>query len=55
MFVFYSLAYPTASGGEYARCSIQREKRLKKWKRNWKIELIESMNPDWHDLYDELL
>ncbi len=35
--------------------AIQREKRLKKWKRHWKIELIESMNPDWHDLYDELL
>jgi len=35
--------------------AIQREKKLKKWKRNWKIELIESMNPNWHDLYDELL
>jgi putative endonuclease len=35
--------------------AVQREKRLKKWKRYWKIELIESMNPDWHDLYDELL
>lgn len=27
-----------------------RERRLKKWKRNWKIELIESKNPEWDDL-----
>jgi len=27
-----------------------REKRLKKWNRKWKIELIESMNPKWDDL-----
>lgn len=30
--------------------AIQREKRLKKWNRAWKIELIESMNPKWKDL-----
>ena len=35
--------------------AIQREKRLKKWERKWKIELIETMNPDWHDLYEELV
>ena len=35
--------------------AINREKRLKKWKRHWKIELIESMNPDWKDLYFEML
>ena len=35
--------------------AINREKRLKKWKRQWKIELIESMNPDWKDLYFEML
>ena len=34
--------------------AIQREKRLKKWNRAWKIELIEGVNPDWHDLYEEL-
>jgi len=34
--------------------AITREKRLKKWKRQWKIELIESMNPDWKDLYFEM-
>jgi len=34
--------------------AIRREKRLKKWKREWKIELIEELNPDWNDLYPEL-
>jgi len=35
--------------------AIQREKSLKKRERKWKIELIETMNPDWHDLYEELV
>jgi putative endonuclease len=30
--------------------AIQREKRLKKWNRAWKIRLIEEMNPKWNDL-----
>jgi len=34
--------------------AINREKRMKKWKRQWKIELIERMNPGWKDLYFEL-
>ena len=34
--------------------AIQREKQLKWWKRNWKIELIETQNPEWNDLYYEL-
>jgi len=34
--------------------AIQREKRLKKWKRQWKINLIESNNPNWRDLYEEI-
>lgn len=34
--------------------AIQREKSLKRWYRQWKIELIEAMNPDWRDLYHEL-
>ncbi|WP_377299360.1 GIY-YIG nuclease family protein [Rhizobium sp. SGZ-381] len=34
--------------------AIQREKSLKRWYRKWKIQLIESMNPDWRDLYPEL-
>ena len=35
--------------------AIAREKNLKNWKRNWKIELIESHNSDWSDLYYEIL
>jgi len=35
--------------------AITKEKRLKKWKRAWKIDLIESTNPDWRDLYSDLL
>ena len=34
--------------------AIQREKRLKKWPRAWKISLIEQQNPDWIDLYPEI-
>jgi putative endonuclease len=34
--------------------AIRREKAVKKWRRAWKIELIERMNPDWADLYDRL-
>jgi putative endonuclease len=31
--------------------AIRREKRLKKWNRSWKIQLIEQANPNWDDLY----
>ena len=34
--------------------AIQREKSMKEWNRAWKIELIEQMNPDWWDLYEDL-
>lgn len=34
--------------------AIRREKAIKEWQRNWKIELIESSNPEWKDLYSEL-
>ena len=34
--------------------AIDRETRLKKWKRRWKIELIEKTNPNWTDLYPML-
>ncbi len=36
------------------RDAIMREKHIKKWNRAWKIELIESTNPDWNDLYNEI-
>ena len=34
--------------------AIQREKSLKKWSRSWKISLIQSVNPEWKDLAEEL-
>ena len=34
--------------------AIQREKQMKKWRRQWKINLIEEKNPIWNDLYEEL-
>ena len=34
------------------RAAIAREKDIKKWRRDWKIRLIEEDNPDWLDLYD---
>lgn len=36
---------------ESMNSAIQREKRLKDWKRKWKVHLIEKYNPDWEDLY----
>ena len=39
---------------ETMKAAIVREKQLKKWRRAWKVELIEQDNPLWRDLYDEL-
>jgi putative endonuclease len=35
--------------------AIMREKRIKKWRRAWKLHLIERDNPQWRDLYDEYI
>jgi putative endonuclease len=35
--------------------AICREKALKEWKRAWKLQLVESTNPDWNDLYESIL
>ena len=35
--------------------AIQREKAIKYWKREWKLMVIEEMNPEWRDLYDEII
>ena len=35
--------------------AINREKQLKKWDRQWKLALIEKGNPEWRDLFDELV
>jgi putative endonuclease len=37
-----------------AESAIAREKQMKKWRRAWKIQLIEDSNPEWRDLYDEI-
>ena len=46
MLVWYA-TFPTMAD------AITREKQIKEWKRGWKIELIEKMNPTWRDLFDE--
>ena len=38
-----------------ALTAIQREKNIKHWPREWKIDLIVSINPTWRDLYDEIV
>ena len=35
--------------------AIRREKQMKKWNRAWKVELIEQLNPEWKDLWQEIV
>ena len=35
--------------------AIKREKQVKRWARSWKVELIREKNPDWRDLFDEIV
>ena len=37
------------------KAAIAREKQLKDWKRAWKEELINGVNPEWRDLFDEVI
>ncbi len=37
------------------REAIKREKLLKKWRRRWKLDLIEKNNPNWSDLYQDII
>jgi putative endonuclease len=39
---------------ESMEAAITREKQIKEWRRDWKINLIQAMNPEWRDLYDEV-
>jgi putative endonuclease len=39
---------------ENAEAAIIREKRIKKWRRAWKLRLIEEKNPQWEDLYEDI-
>ena len=38
-----------------AETAITREKQIKKWNRKWKLDLIEQINPEWNDLYEEMI
>ena len=40
---------------EDVNSAIQREKQIKKWKRKWKLDLIEKQNPNWNDLYEKIV
>ena len=40
---------------EDIKLAIEREKQMKVWRRDWKLELIEADNPRWEDLYDGLI
>ena len=40
---------------ESMESAIEREKRLKGWKRKWKLELIESTNTNWQDLFNTIV
>jgi putative endonuclease len=48
MLVWYEVHETMAS-------AISREKAIKNWRRIWKIKIIEAMNPNWYDLYNDLL
>ena len=47
----HKLVYYEIYGSAYE--AIKREKRLKGWKRDWKMDLINKSNPDWRDLYTD--
>ena len=40
---------------ETMESAIKREKNIKAWKRLWKLRLIEEANPDWNDLFDQIV
>jgi len=40
---------------ETMESAIKKEKVLKKWRRKWKTDLVESFNPDWYDLYETII
>jgi putative endonuclease len=42
-------------GYDNPTAAIEREKELKKWRREWKINLIERDNPNWNDLYPDII
>lgn len=49
----YQLVYYEQTNNYYS--AFTREKQLKRWKRNWKVQLIEESNPNWRDLYFDII
>jgi putative endonuclease len=47
-------AWTVLFGSNPMTTAITRDKELKKWRRAWKIRLIEESNPNWRDLYDDI-
>lgn len=43
-----------AERGDDIRACIEHEKRIKRWRRAWKFDLIERANPEWQDMFDRL-
>ncbi len=40
---------------QFINDAIIREKQMKKWRRKWKIELVEKKNPSWRDLFNDMI
>jgi putative endonuclease len=40
---------------EWREAAFTRERQLKKWNRSWKLQMIEQLNPQWRDLFDEVM
>ncbi|HEY1979810.1 MAG TPA: GIY-YIG nuclease family protein [Xanthobacteraceae bacterium] len=40
---------------ESREAAFTRERQLKKWNRSWKLQMIEQLNPQWRDLFDEVM
>ncbi|MCA9351594.1 GIY-YIG nuclease family protein [Patescibacteria group bacterium] len=51
-YLVHSLVYFEETGD--VNIALQREKQLKKWNREWKLNLIEKENPTWRDLYPDI-
>ena len=51
--LFWALVYYEIH--DDVREAMTREKQIKKWNRSWKLRLIEEKNPEWRDLYNEMV
>ncbi|WP_342317272.1 GIY-YIG nuclease family protein [Lysobacter sp. FW306-1B-D06B] len=49
----HTLVWFELHGSMYA--AISREKTIKEWRRSWKLRLIESTNPQWRDLFPDII